>query len=93
MIHAATHDPHVAARFDDERIAAELEAYNRAFSELELPWRWDAGTFRDLLRTVADRDLVGAYIERDRPHLLRVYEKAFLRELVQSAKDRCQQER
>lgn len=93
MTHVATPLSPAAARSDDDPMTAELEAYNRAFTELELPWRWDAGTFRDLLRTVADRDLVGAYIERDRPHLLRVYEKAFLRELVQSAKDRCQQER
>jgi len=76
----------------DELIAAELEAYNRAFAELELPWRWDAGTFRDLLRSAADRDFVGAYVERNRPHLLSVYEKSFLRDLVLSAKDRHQEE-
>ena len=84
MTHVATHESHVADRSDDDRIAAELEAYNRAFSELELPWRWDAGIFRDLLQVAADRDFVGAYIERNRPHLLRVYEKAFLRDLVLS---------
>jgi hypothetical protein len=39
-----------------------------------------------------DRDVVGAYVERNQPHLLRVYEKAFLRNLVLSAKDRCWQE-
>jgi hypothetical protein len=93
MTHVAKHESHLAARFDEERIAAELEAYNRAFSELELPWRWDARTFRDLLKVAADRDFVGAYIERSRPHLLRVYEKDFLRDLVLSAKDRYQQER
>ena len=93
MTHLATREPPAAARSDNDPIAAELEAYNRAFTELELPWRWDAGIFRDLLRVAADRDFVGAYIERNRPHLLRVYEKAFLRDLVQSAKDRCQQER
>jgi hypothetical protein len=76
----------------DERIAAELEAYNRAFLELELSWRWDARTFRDLLRVAADEDFVGAYVERQQPHLLRVYEKAFLRDLVLSAKDRHQRE-
>ena len=93
MTHLATREFPVAARFDEDRIAAELEAYNRAFSELELPWRWDARTFRDLLQIAADRDFVGAYIERNRPHLLRVYEKDFLRDLVLSAKDRYQQER
>jgi hypothetical protein len=93
MSHVAMQEAPVAARSEDDRIAAELEAYNRAFSELELPWRWDVRTFRDLLQVAADRDFVGAYIERNRPHLLRVYEKAFLRDLVLSAKDRYRQER
>jgi hypothetical protein len=78
----ATNDP----------LAAELEAYNRAFCELELPWRWDAQTFRHLVSVAPDQDFVGAYVERNHAHLLRVYEKAFLRSLVLSAKDRCRQE-
>jgi hypothetical protein len=73
-------------------LSAELEAYNRAFCELELPWRWDADTFRQLLSVAADQDCVGAYVERNQPHLLRVYEKAFLRTLVLTAMDRCRQE-
>jgi hypothetical protein len=93
MTYVAMREPPAAARPDDDRIAAELEAYNHAFTELELPWRWDADIFRDLLRVAADRDFVGAYVERNRPHLLRVYEKAFLRDLVLSAKDRYQQKR
>ncbi len=52
-----------------EELAAELEAYNRAF-----------------------RDCVGAYVELNQPHLLRVYEKAFLRDLVSSTRERCRQE-
>ena len=73
-------------------IAAELEAYNRAFLELELSWRWDTRTFRELVEVAADRDFVGAYIERNHAHMLRVYDKSFLRELVLSAKDRHQRE-
>jgi hypothetical protein len=69
-------------------LAAELEAYNRAFCELELPWRWDARTFRELLEVAAQEDCVGAYVERNHAHLLRVYEKSFLRDLVLSAKNR-----
>ena len=45
---------------------------------------WDAELFRHLLRVAADQDYVGAYIERNHAHLLRVYEKAFLRDLVLS---------
>ena len=73
-------------------LAAELEAYNRAFCELELPWRWDVQTFRHLVSVAPDQDVVGAYVERSHAHLLRVYEKAFLRNLVLSAKDRCWRE-
>ena len=91
MSKAAVIEP-VAEHVSDEGMDAELEAYNRAFLELELSWRWDARTFRDLLRVAADRDFVGAYVERNQPHLLRVYEKSFLRDLVQSAKDRYQRE-
>jgi len=75
-----------------DALNAELEAYNRAFTELELPWRWDAQTFRQLLAVAAERDCVGAYVERNQAHLLRVYEKTFLRDLVLSAKERYRQE-
>lgn len=75
-----------------EPLAAELEAYNRAFCELELPWRWDAQTLRQLKGAATDQDCVGAYVERNQAHLLRVYEKAFLRDLVLSVKERCLKE-
>src|SRR6202167_6101702 len=71
---------------------AELEAYNFAFSELELPWRWDAKTFDQLHSIAIDSDFVGAYVEHNQPHLLRVYEKDFLRDLVLSAKARYRQD-
>ncbi len=71
---------------------AELAAWNQAFCELELPWRWDEPTFRHLKSIAADQDLVGTYVERNQAHLLRAYEKAFLRELVQSARDRYREE-
>jgi hypothetical protein len=75
-----------------DALSAELEAYNRAFCELELPWRWDAQTFRALQSAAADRDFVGTYVERSQAHLLRVYEKEFLCQLVQGAKERCRQD-
>src|SRR3974390_3505250 len=85
MSNAAVSD-RVVEHATDECLASELEAYNRGFLELELSWRWDAPTFRARLQVAADRDCVGAYIEREQPHLLRVYEKSFLRDLVLSAK-------
>ncbi|MBS0393306.1 MAG: hypothetical protein JSR54_01705 [Proteobacteria bacterium] len=69
---------------------AELEAYNYAFLELELPWQWDAQTYLELRRRAVDADCVSAYVERNHSHLLRVYDKSFLRDLVLSIKSRYQ---
>jgi hypothetical protein len=77
-----------AAGTASENLDAELAAYNHAFCELELPWRWDANTFRQLLSVAADHDLVGAYVERNQAHLLRSYEKSFLRDLVHTTCER-----
>jgi hypothetical protein len=73
-------------------LVAELAAYNHAFCELELPWRWDEATLRQLKSLAADSDLIGTYVERSQSHLLRAYEKGFLRDLVLSARDRYRQE-
>lgn len=73
-------------------LATELAAYNHAFCELELPWHWDATTLSQLKSIATDCDVVGAYVERSQAHLLRAYEKAFLRDLVHAARDRYQQE-
>ena len=71
---------------------AELQAYNSAFLELELPWQWDVETFRRLRSIAADADCVSAYVERNQAHLLRVYEKAFLRDLILATKARHQRQ-
>ena len=76
----------------NENLDAELAAYNYAFCELELPWRWDASTLRQLQSIAADSDLVGAYIERNQAHLLRSYEKSFLRDLVHTTCERYRAE-
>jgi hypothetical protein len=75
-----------------ENLSMELAAWNRAFAELELPWHWDVQTYRELLRVAGEGDCVAAYIERDQPHLLSVYEKSFLRDLVRDVRDRCRSE-
>ena len=86
MAHVAT-SIHPGNTMSDP-FSAELQAYNHAFNELELPWQWDAETFRGLLSAAGDADCVGAYIERKQAHLLRVYDKSFLRDLVLSTKAR-----
>ncbi|MBS0374061.1 MAG: hypothetical protein JSR73_05745 [Proteobacteria bacterium] len=69
-------------------LTAELHAYNSAFLELELPWQWDAETFARLRSVASDADCVTVYVARNQPHLLRVYDPAFLRDLVQTTKTR-----
>lgn len=76
----------------NDPLAAELAAYNHAFCELELPWSWDATTLSQLKSIAADSDVVSAYVERSQAHLLRAYEKEFLRDLVHAARDRYRQE-
>jgi len=90
-IHRMHHHTVSARAAANDPLSAELEAYNRAFCELELPWHWDAATFRELLDVAGERDCVSAYIERSQPHLLRVYEKGFLRDLVLDVRDRCRE--
>jgi hypothetical protein len=81
-----------AANAAPDPLDVELDGYNYAFCELELPWRWDAGTLRQLQSLAPDGDFVGAYVERHQPHLLRVYDKGFLRELVLAAMGRNRQD-
>jgi hypothetical protein len=85
---STTFSPAHAAEASTEALAAELQAYNNAFLELELPWQWDVETFRRLRTCAADTDCVSAYVERNQAHLLSVYEKSFLRDLVLSTKAR-----
>jgi len=81
-----------AATRASDPLDAELASYNHAFSELELPWRWDAHTLRHLLSIAAGSDVVGAYVERNQAHLLRSYEKAFLSELVHATRARYRED-
>jgi len=46
-------------------------AYNTAFSELEIDWHWDAATYSELL--AGGGQPVQVFVERHRPHLLRAY--------------------
>ena len=82
----------MTATLVNDALSAELAAYNHAFCELELPWRWDATTLSQLKGIAADCDVVGAYVERSQAHLLRAYEKAFLSDLVHAARERYQRE-
>jgi len=70
----------------------QLNAYNAAFCELELSWRWDARTYHDLLSIAEEKGRICAYLQRHQAHLLRAYEVGFLCELIYDTKVRCFEE-
>jgi hypothetical protein len=78
------------ARGHHDPLSAEVHAFNQAFHELELSWHWDEALLRQLQAAAGDGDCVSLYVERCQPHLLRVYDKHFLRDLVLAAKSRYQ---
>jgi hypothetical protein len=67
-------------------------AYNAAFGELELSWRWDIPTYRELLKIPEEKSRIRAYIQRHQAHLLRAYDSGFLCDLIYEKK-RCWHEK
>jgi hypothetical protein len=57
-------------------------SYTAAFDELDLSWNWDPATYGD------GRAGLRAYVERELPHLLRVYDAEFLVDAVESTRAR-----
>lgn len=68
-----------ASRCDDEY---HLTAYNSAFTELGLRFRWDAGMYRWLCRIECEKTRVARYIEEHHAHLLKAYSADFLSQLI-----------
>ena len=62
----------------DAQVEAQLCAYNSAFDELGLRFRWDAGTLASLARIDGEEAQIAAYIEAHQPHLLNAYSAGFL---------------
>lgn len=64
-----------ALLFDFDGTIAETErhghrvAYNAAFEELGLPWRWDEALYGELLAVAGGKERLVAYIEREWPAL------------------------
>ena len=67
MSHAADHHLHT-----------QLCAYNSAFAELGLRFRWDVQTLRELASIDGDEARLETYIETHHPHLLNAYSCDFL---------------
>jgi len=62
----------------DRHLHAQLCAYNNAFAELGLRFRWDAQTLAALASIDGDEARLAAYIETHHPHLLKAYSREFL---------------
>lgn len=61
---------------------AHLSAYNAAFSDLGLRFRWDRATLDVLREFNSEAARITAYIERFHAHLHRAYDADFLAQLI-----------
>jgi hypothetical protein len=71
QLHARDSEP-------DAEVQAQLCAYNTAFDELGLRFRWDERTLTSLAMIDGEQEQIAAYIEAQHPHLLRAYSAEFL---------------
>lgn len=77
------------ARFsDDHPDDAHLSAYNAAFSDLGLRFRWDRATLDLLKEFSGEVARITAYIDRYHSHLHRAYDADFLAQLILHKKDK-----
>ncbi|WP_036044791.1 hypothetical protein [Paraburkholderia mimosarum] len=71
----------------DRQLEAQLCAFNTAFAELGLRFRWDASTLFSLATIAGESARVAAYIETHHPHLLKAYTMEFLCEAILARKN------
>jgi hypothetical protein len=62
----------------------QAHPYTAAFEELDLSWEWDPARYG------AGREGLRAYVEKELPHLLRVYDAEFLVNAVEHTRARLQ---
>ncbi|CAN7646653.1 hypothetical protein LJR034_005070 [Caballeronia sp. LjRoot34] len=72
---------------DARELQTQLCAYNSAFEELDLMFRWDVETLRSLAHAASDQARIAQYIELHCPHLLKAYSAEFLCEAIVSRKN------
>lgn len=81
------------SRFDardsahDAEIRAQLCAYNTAFDELGLRFRWDERTLTLLAMIDGEQEQIAAYIEAHHAHLLKAYSAEFLSRAILEKKN------
>ncbi|SOE98135.1 hypothetical protein SAMN05446635_6100 [Burkholderia sp. OK233] len=83
--HASTHTARATADSPDD---AHLSAYNAAFSDLGLRFRWDQATLDVLKEFNSEAARLTAYIERFHAHLHSAYDAEFLAQMILSKKAR-----
>jgi hypothetical protein len=71
----------------DAEVEAQLCAYNSAFDELGLRFRWDASTLALVARIDGEEAQIAAYIETHHPHLLNAYSAGFLSRAILEKKN------
>ncbi|HKT98861.1 MAG TPA: hypothetical protein VJS30_20400 [Paraburkholderia sp.] len=71
----------------DQHLHAQLSAFNTAFAELGLRFRWDAPTFYALASIQGEAARLAAYIETHHAHLLKAYSIDFLCEAILGRKN------
>lgn len=75
----ATQADGAAQRINDE---SQLTAYNAAFIELGLRFRWDSEMFAWLCGIECEQSRIARYIEQYHAHLLKAYDADFLSRLI-----------
>ncbi|MFM0503309.1 HAD family hydrolase [Paraburkholderia caffeinilytica] len=83
--HARTRSARATANNPDD---AHLSAYNAAFSDLGLRFRWDQATLDVLKEFNSEAARITAYIERFHAHLHSAYDAEFLAQMILSKKAR-----
>ena len=71
----------------DAEVEAQLCAYNSAFDELGLRFRWDARTLASLAMIDGEEAQIAAYIEAHHAHLLNAYSVGFLSRAILEKKN------
>jgi hypothetical protein len=65
---------------------ATRNAYNTAFSVMELDWHWDRDTYSRLSADGDGRQALRTYVQQHRPHLLRAYRVDCLIDAIESTR-------
>ncbi|WP_213295057.1 hypothetical protein [Paraburkholderia sacchari] len=71
----------------DQHLHNQLSAFNSAFAELGLRFRWDATTLYSLAEIQGEAARLAAYIETHHAHLLKAYSIDFLCEAILERKN------